>query len=208
MESNRLDAFWLSHWDSKHLSDADRCVLGMWGRCLCGAMPGLAETEPWNPGRKLLGQAGTRPLALTEPGEWEKADLRDYWGVGKDRHFDWVGQGEKEVIRAGSEFGHTHVWTLVLVMAGILFNFFKPWPLRLHTDSDNTAHFMALLVDEIRQGETKTCSPDTGTKQQCRITLSLRAEKKEKLKMTPMFSAWESEQRLVELIGLRSSRAY
>lgn len=53
---------------------------------------------------------------------------------------------------------------LVLLMAGILFNFFKPWPLSLHTDSDNTVHFMALLEDEIRQGEPKTCSPDMGTK--------------------------------------------
>lgn len=40
-------------------------------------MPGLTGTEPWNPGRKLLGQAGTRPLALTDFQEQEEAAPRD-----------------------------------------------------------------------------------------------------------------------------------
>lgn len=39
-------------------------------------MPGLTESKPWNPGRKLLGQAGTRPLALPEPRE-QDVELRD-----------------------------------------------------------------------------------------------------------------------------------
>lgn len=52
-------------------------MFGMCCWCLCGGMPGLVETEPWNSERKLLGQAGTRPLTLTEPREQEEAILRD-----------------------------------------------------------------------------------------------------------------------------------
>lgn len=90
----------------------DVCLECEAGRCLCGGMPGLGEIEPWNPGRKLLGQAGTRPLALTEPGEQKKGRLERLLRSWK-RQTLWVGRGEKEVIRAGSEFGHTHVWTLL-----------------------------------------------------------------------------------------------
>lgn len=97
-------------------------------------------------------------------------------GGGKQTEYhDWAWQGKKEVVRAGSEFRHTQIWTLFGTPngCGILFNLFKPWLLCLHTGSDNTTHFMRLLGNEIRHVDTKTCSTEMApSNTRSRTTLS------------------------------------